>query len=328
MGLEGSCGGYFLHTLFTFALGPEKGFGISPSLTWGRLCHSHGTETLGCFTWLCHVNNKHSLRTSLVPCRPTILYVSPNSVPRIHCHPSAHKFLWNTRGWVHTARVSRKLFLNSLLSQIGCDGFHSLLAQTGCDKFPASIAPVAFWQYSKLNFNCIFLNQLLYKNVCVCACAHVHTYMHMHTDTCSHVPMRMNMLQHACGGQRANFLESVLSFHNRTRDQIPVIRLLCQASFIHPKVSLWPNLMLLTFAWKRCTKSLSGPTKGCLSDLRLQRGTNSGWLDGRLMALDGFCCGLVSLYYCFMRLKKKGSLRLSQINLFSKHWDISQINFV
>ena len=74
MGLGGSCGGYFLHTLFTFALGPEKGFGISLSLTpmalrrWDVL-HGHA-----------HVNNKHSLRTSFVPCRPTVLYMSPNSV--------------------------------------------------------------------------------------------------------------------------------------------------------------------------------------------------------------------------------------------------------
>lgn len=162
----------------------------------------------------------------------------------------------------------------------------------------------------------------------MCTWAHAHMYMCMHTHVCSHVPVHVNMPQHACGGQRANFLESVLSFHNRTRDQIPVVRPVCQASaFTHPKMSLRPNLMLLTFAWMRCTKFLSGPTKGCLFDLRLQRRTNSGWLDGRLVTPDGFCC-LVSLYYCFMRLKKKGNLRLSQINLFSKHWAISQIIFV
>lgn len=59
------------------------------------------------------------------------------------------------------------------------------------------------------------------------------------------------------------------------------------------------------------------------SKLRLARreAGDSGWMD--------FVGGFVFFVLLFYETgKKKGSLRLSQINLFSKHWDISQINFV
>lgn len=53
---------------------------------------------------------------------------------------------------------------------------------------------MAFWQYSKVNFNCIFLNQRLHKNVCVCAREH----MCARTCTCTHMRALMCLCMWIC----------------------------------------------------------------------------------------------------------------------------------
>lgn len=56
-----SCGWSFLHMLSVSILGPEEVFFGSPSLTWGGLCLSRGSDELKFLACLYHVKKDHSI---------------------------------------------------------------------------------------------------------------------------------------------------------------------------------------------------------------------------------------------------------------------------